>query len=134
MPPAPPRRTLRYWLGLLMCEKRDAAGFKRRHVSTLLDVDPVTIERFEKNLKRTEDVDQVLAAYAQLLGDDEPRDYYLQALALWHCEGDDAAPRLEGDDATRFEAEARLEAQRRRERDQPPAGDQPDAGDGNADR
>lgn len=95
MLPAPPARTLRYWLGLLMCEKREAAGLKRRHVSGVVDIDQVTIKRFETAANETDELDQILAAYAHLLNDDDPRDYYTQAIARWYAEGE--APRVEPD-------------------------------------
>lgn len=89
----PRSRTLRYWLGQLMLEKREQADFKRRHVTHYIDVDPATIDRFERAVVDTEDVDQILAAYARMLEDDDPRDYYRQALALWYAQGE--APYVE---------------------------------------
>ncbi len=99
MIPAPPDRTLRYWLGLVMCEKREAAAIKRRHIAEHVDVDQVTIKRFEEGQRETTGVDQVLAAYAALLGEEDPRTYYADAVSRWRRDGE--PPRIETDPTAR---------------------------------
>lgn len=92
--PAPPARTLRYWLAVVAKTAREEAGLDVRQVSGLLGLVDSQIYRFENgSVKAPKGVDQYLVAYATLLEMQDPREFYDRALALWRAEGE--APIIE---------------------------------------
>lgn len=93
--PAPAQRTMGHWLGLVMREHREREGFKASRVAGLCDADQSTVTRFEKGVHWPGHIDQILAAYAQVLNVEDPRLFYAQALDRWHEEGE--APVIEPD-------------------------------------
>lgn len=82
------RRALGYWLGRVMREER--GDLPARYVATVLDVTESRVTRFERGEGEATlpaGTDVMLAAYAALLDEPDPRTYYARALALWHAEG-----------------------------------------------
>ncbi len=110
--PAPPGRTLRYWVALTVKEARKATDVLPRHISDLLDIDPSRIYNFERGTHWPDDIDQIIAAYAQLLGVKDPRTFYSRALKRWHAEG--GQPTIETDPASRSRAVSRAARDTRR--------------------
>lgn len=105
--PAAPGRTLRYWVATTLKDARKQTDVLPRDISTLLDVDASRIYNFERGTHWPDDVDQIIAAYAELLGVKDPRTFYRRALKRWHDAGE--RPRVEPspDPATRYAAKAR---------------------------
>lgn len=88
LPPAPPSRTLHHWLATLIDTTRRAEDISRRHVAEYLDVDYATIRRFEQGHTWPKQIDQYLAAYAEMFGVGDPRHFYDWAFDLWRADGD----------------------------------------------
>jgi transcriptional regulator with XRE-family HTH domain len=118
MLPSPPERTLHYWLTVVLEREREAKNIKFRHISSLLDVEPSTVSRFEDRETWPKNVDQYLAAYAEQLGVADPRDFYVRAIKLWRLEGQAPVVENAGDDAPTRRAQdaARQAAQTRRKK------------------
>jgi hypothetical protein len=94
--PPGPGQTMNFWLARTMRTAREDADIKPRKVSELLDIDPAGIRRFEAAAVQPKRVDQYLAAYAYLLGVDDPREFYATALRLWYKLGEAPALDLDG--------------------------------------
>lgn len=102
-----PGRQLAYWLGDVLRREREGTGdecgigirkgdpISLRTIAGLLDDDPMTLRRREEGVKEKgvrkytfgQDVDKVVAAYAYVLGYDDPRILWLRALQLWQAKG-----------------------------------------------
>lgn len=117
--PAPPARTLRYWLAVVAKAAREEAGLDVRQVSGLLGLVDSQIYRFENgSVKAPKGVDQYLVAYATLLEMQDPREFYDRALALWRAEGQ--APIIEPPDAPTERVEEEFRRARRDTNASPP--------------
>jgi transcriptional regulator with XRE-family HTH domain len=95
LPPALPSRTLHHWLATLIDTTREAADIPRRHVAERLNVDYATVRRFEEGHTWPKEVDQYLAAYAELFDVGDPRYFYAWALELWHADTEGDIPVIE---------------------------------------
>jgi transcriptional regulator with XRE-family HTH domain len=87
------KRTLDYWLGVTMKELREAQDVKRSEIAARMLCAEVTVLNFEKGKTRPREVDQFLAAYAELLGFDDPLVFYEIALQRMRTKG--MPPRVE---------------------------------------
>lgn len=113
-----PRLTLGYWLGLTMRELREDAtpAVSPKLVARRFGVHITSIQRFESGTHWPTQVDRLLAVYAELLGAEEPRDYYRLALERWMGTGGTqpvAGPRVPA--TTRAVAAVQRAAQRTRD-------------------
>lgn len=113
MRPSPPGRTLRYWVRITLKQARENADIKPRAISNLLDIDQSTIYKFERGAHWPDEVDQIVAAYADATGVGDPRDFYVQALKNWRADGE--APRIE-DPTERSKAASAAAAQAERKK------------------
>lgn len=84
------KRTLDYWLGLTVREKRVAQDVRTSEIAGRMRCGDVTVRNFENGKTRPRGVDQFLAAYAELLGVHDPLEFYDLALERWRADG--AAP------------------------------------------
>lgn len=103
-------RQFAYWLGELLRREREGTGNKhgigirkgepidRSIIAAVLGNDPATPKRREEGVRSGGElkysfgngIDRVVAAYAYVLGYEDPRILWLRALQLWQAEG--AAP------------------------------------------
>lgn len=86
------------YLGHLLEEKRTKADpyISRAKIARLLVVTEQTVERLELKPGLPPDVDRYVAGYARLLGIDDPRDIYLEAIDRWKKHG--PRPRVSADE------------------------------------
>lgn len=120
-----PGQTLRYWLGLTMREEREKAGVVASEVAGRVKASEVTISRFEKGQTWPAQIDTYLAAYAEFLDVEDPRDFYAQALKRWHQEGE--RPALGGESPTQRARAAAQRASRRTQQSRDERGGAPRA-------
>jgi hypothetical protein len=95
--PDVPGETFAYWLGAAAKQMREHAGVERDEIVALISHGKLMaayarVERFEKAENWPRDVDQLVAAYAQAIRLDDPRDIYQHALDLWNKYGQPPQP------------------------------------------
>jgi transcriptional regulator with XRE-family HTH domain len=115
-------RTLDYWLGITMRELREEQHVKRSEVAARMLCAEVTVLNFEKGKTRPREVDQFLAAYAELLGVQDPLDFYDIALARMRSDG--LPPRVEIAEGTPMSRAVDAAKRARRESRSPRGGSQ----------
>lgn len=77
-----------YWLSLVLREEREQRRVSRLRIASHLGVDPSTIVRLEKGGNTySDDLDRYAAAYAEILGINDGRLLWRQALDRWMLEG-----------------------------------------------
>lgn len=86
-------RRFDYWLGLIVREAREAQDVRMSEIAGRMRCAETTVRNFENGRTRPQEVDQFLAAYAELLGVDDPLEFYEVALERWRTHG--TAPRVE---------------------------------------
>lgn len=90
-------RRLSYWISLTLKSAREAAGVEEGDLARILGVSENTIKRIEKEQSFDRgSIDTYLAGYAYVLGIDDPRLFWEQAIDRWHREG--AAPEFKPPD------------------------------------
>ena len=75
----------RWWLAQAAQEARGQAT--REDIASLSRSGIDKIRRFEAGRTLPQDLDQVIAAYAELAGVNDPREIYQRALDLWYAHG-----------------------------------------------
>lgn len=85
--------TMLYWLAQTAKELREQAGRKQVHIAAAMSTDQSTIYRFEQGRTWPRRTDALIAAYADDLDIEDPRDIWNHALQLWLERGD--APSVE---------------------------------------
>lgn len=93
--PAPPARKMQYWLGRSVRAAREAQDVSMARIADALGIRELTIERFELGTHKTRETDQLLAAYAEVLGIEDPLLFYEVAMANWRGAGPPARPVME---------------------------------------
>jgi hypothetical protein len=93
----PPGERLLFWLGQAALRAREEADLKPATIASTLGRREATIENFEKGLHMPQDLEAVLAVYAEACGLDDARDLVRDALRLWYEHGE--APSQNGDSA-----------------------------------
>lgn len=83
-----------YWLATAAKQLREEAGRKQVHIAASLSTDQSSIYRFERTDTWTRDPDLLIAAYADDLDIEDPREIWELALTMWREQG--AIPSLEG--------------------------------------
>jgi hypothetical protein len=80
-----------YWLGVALKEARQAQNIPIRTLAGILQMDYRTLEALEGDLgeeKQTyQNVDRRIAAYGYVLGYDDPREVWIDALERWYSHG-----------------------------------------------
>ena len=84
----PPEERIKLWLGRAARQHREAAGIVRSQIAGRLAMDSGTLGRFERGESLPNDLDAVVAAYAEATDADHARDIWATALQLW-AESDD---------------------------------------------
>lgn len=82
-----PGTRLSYWIARVLQDAREEANCTTRDVGTSLDVDERTIKRLERGGTMGRDIDRFVAGYAFVLGYDDGRELWQQALHRWQREG-----------------------------------------------
>lgn len=80
--------TLVYWLAQVAKQLREQAGRKQVHIAAAMSIDQSTIYRFEQGERWPRQADLIVAAYAEDLGIEDPRDIWQQAVDAWRERGD----------------------------------------------
>jgi hypothetical protein len=90
----PGPNTMLYWLANTARQLREDKDRKQVHIAAALSTDQSSIYRFEQGKTWTRDPDRLVAAYADDLDIEDPREIWELALRRWREEG--SAPSLEG--------------------------------------
>ena len=110
-----------YWIGDVLQEEREAAGVTTAQVATALDVDERTIKRLELGQTMGRDIDRTVAAYAYLIGIEDGRDLWREALERWSRDGSPPQFKPSSDPAAAFAEAIRVTALRQQQRDVGPS-------------
>jgi transcriptional regulator with XRE-family HTH domain len=96
IPTTETERTMHHWLALTMAAARENADVRRSEVAARMRVSEGTVARFEtgESWPQKGSVDQLLAAYGELLGVPDARDFWQLALDNWRQDGPLAVPRV----------------------------------------
>lgn len=70
------------WVAQVATDRRLALGKRQVHVAAMADVDQSTIDRFERCMAWPRKLDQVIAAYAEILGVTQ-QDLWAEAVERW---------------------------------------------------
>ena len=114
-PDVPAGTKMSYWIAHVLQQARERAGVSEGDIGTSLGVNWRTIRRLEAGTTMGRDIDHYVAGYAHLLGLEDGRALWREALRYWDKDG--APPRfmpVEGPAAAFAEA-IRLEALRTRQ-------------------
>lgn len=79
--------TFIYWLAHAAKELREKADRKQVHIAAAMSIDQSSIYRFEQGRNWPRDPDLVVAAYAEDLDIDDPREIWELALTMWREQG-----------------------------------------------
>jgi len=80
-------RSMRYWLSRILREARERAHIRRQEIAIVAGLDASTISRFENATSWPQQLDRLVAAYAQLCGIEDGRELWTQALRSWQTRG-----------------------------------------------
>lgn len=86
---APDGTRMSYWIAKTLHRARTQAGIQERTMAELLDVDYRTIKRWEAgdSFGRKTELDRAVAGYAYVLGHEDGRELWREALEWWLEEG-----------------------------------------------
>lgn len=84
-----------YWIATVLRDRREAAGISEQDAATTVlqpradgkKPNSRTIKRLETGATMPSDLDQRVAGYAYLLGLDDPRELWREAMDRWDAEG-----------------------------------------------
>lgn len=93
--PHAPGERLFFWLGQAAREAREEAGIRAEAVAIRINRGKETVIRFEHGRTRPHELELMLAAYAECIGLDDPRDLVVRAVRKWYEHG--TPPTLNGD-------------------------------------
>lgn len=75
------------WLGQAMRGKRQAAGVTMSEIAGTLRMSEAAVSKFERAEAFPRNIDAVLVAYAEALGVDDSRTFWIDAIELWRATG-----------------------------------------------
>jgi transcriptional regulator with XRE-family HTH domain len=108
-------RRLSYWISETLKSARVSAGISEDDLARVRGVSGNTIRRLEKEESFDRGtIDRYLAGYAYVLGIDDPRKLWEQALTWWYVEG--AAPEFSPPDGPAQAFARAIQVQARRQR------------------
>jgi hypothetical protein len=87
-PSDPPGRRFSYWLGQRCKRTRELHGLSLEAVAGHVGMSKESIDKFEKGRARPQQEDGVVAGYGELVGLEDARDLYAEALRDWYDHGD----------------------------------------------
>jgi transcriptional regulator with XRE-family HTH domain len=79
--------TMIHWLAAAAKRLREERRRKQVHIAAALSIDQSSVYRFEAGNNWPRDPDAMIAAYAEDLDIDDPREIWEMALELWRAEG-----------------------------------------------
>jgi transcriptional regulator with XRE-family HTH domain len=80
--------TMIHWLATAAKRLREEQRRKQVHIAAALSIDQSSVYRFEAGNNWPRDPDAMIAAYAEDLDIDDPREIWEMALELWCTEGE----------------------------------------------
>jgi len=89
-PRSSPGRSLSYWISETLRSARENARIRPDDLARILNVNPKTIERLERDESFDRHIDRYLAGYAYAIGLEDARQLWEMALQRWYKHG--AAP------------------------------------------
>ena len=102
-----------YWIATALRLRRTQADISESDVATALGVNWRTIRRLESGRSMGRDIDKFVAGYAYLLGLEDPRVIWDDALKMWRHKGSAAPmPTMEHGPPAAFAEAIRAETQR----------------------
>ena len=87
VPELPPGMRLAYWICTILRRERLRLGVSEQEMGTSLGVNRRTIQRLEQGQTMGRDIDYFVAGYAYVLGLDDGRELWRDALDAWRKDG-----------------------------------------------